>query len=55
MIQRLCTHCVVSMAGEIFLVPTMSFVGSLRLAKLNEEMKESDCGVQGWTTFKLTN
>lgn len=30
---------------------TLSFVCSLRLAKLNEEMKESDYGIQGSTYF----
>jgi len=27
-------------------------VDSLRLSKLNEEMKESDYGIQGWCRYK---
>jgi len=33
---------------ETFVQVTLLCVDSLRLAKLNEEMKESDYGVQGW-------
>ena len=32
---------------DTFVLVTLPFVNSLRLAKLNEEMRESDYGVQG--------
>ena len=37
--------------GEDYCLLTLSFVYSLRLSKLNEEMKESDYGAQGLTEF----
>jgi len=42
-ILQLCGHCV----DTFVLVTFLLFVDSLRLARLNEEMRESDYGVQG--------